>query len=179
MRGQQAAVGIAGYFVGADVGFEPVAVVQDAGLDAVPSLVVDAVGFAADVIADAGGGQQITFVGGIDKDFSFKPITGEGGDGDDFGTVFFDAFVAVEPRFADYGDVVFFDEVFEDFFSDVGFEHPHGGFVFFVARVVGGFLLTPGFGIVVVAFDALVKFLRESHLRLPFCRCRSSRGRRC
>jgi hypothetical protein len=47
-----------------------VTVMKNAGLDAVPLLAVDRVGFASDVIIDSGGGDEIALVGGVEKDLS-------------------------------------------------------------------------------------------------------------
>ena len=70
MRGSTPLVGIAGNDVGADLLLEHaevMAVVQHAGLHAVPLLAVDAVRLAADVIIHARGRHQIAFVGGVDE----------------------------------------------------------------------------------------------------------------
>jgi hypothetical protein len=124
---EHAAFGVAGEGVGADGGCEDaevVAVVEDADLDAVVLLAIDAVGFATDVEVDAGGGHEVAFVGGVEEHFTGVGFAVEGGDGGDAGAVFFDASGAVEEGFADDWDVEFFDPVVINAFGDVGFEDP-------------------------------------------------------
>lgn len=170
--GEDAGVGVAGDFVGADGFVEPVGVVEDADLDAVPGFVVDAVGLAADVVVDAGGGDEVALVGGVDEHLAVVGFAGEGADRGDACAVFGfgDAvFGAVEPLVTVDGDVVLFDEVFEDLFGGVGFEDPHGavgavdggGALAFVA-VAGAVLPGPVFLIVVVEPEAVVELAGEA-----------------
>lgn len=148
---------------------EVVAVVEDAGLDAVVLFVVGAVGFASDVVVDASGGHEVAFVGGVDEHFAGVGFAAEHGDLGDAGAVFFDTFVTVEPFVAVDGDVEFFDVVFVNGFSDAGFEDPHGA-VFAVhgwcalafVAVFFAFLPFPGFGFLVVFPDAVVEVAGEA-----------------
>ena len=159
--GEEAAGGVVGDAVGGDGVFE---LVFDGGglLDAVEGFVVGGVGFAADVVGDAGGGEEVAFVGGVEEHFSGESFSGEGGDGGDFGTGFVDPVFAVEQFVAVDGDVEFLDEGFEGLFGDVRFEDPHGVVFLAVAGVFVGLLVEPGGGLVVVFFETLVEVSGES-----------------
>ena len=121
------------------------------------------------MVAHSSGSHEVAFVGGIDEDLADKFLSVEGGEGEDAGAVFFDAFLAVEPSVAHDSDFVLGHVLVKDVLGDMGFEDPH--------RVVAGAvaalaafnftelflgLLTPSFGFVVVSLDALVKFARKS-----------------
>ena len=66
-----------------------------ADLDAVEGLAVGGVRLAADVVADAGGGHEVAFVGAVDEHGAGEGASGFHGDGEDLGTVFFDSGLAV------------------------------------------------------------------------------------
>ena len=140
---------------------------EDADLDAVPGFPVCAICFAADVVADSGGGHEVAFVGGVDEDFSLVDCSGKGGDLGDAAVGHFDAGFSVEPFVAVDGDVVFADVVFEDALGDAGLEHPHAT-VFCIDGAGSGagevvlFLPAPGVGFLVVLEDALVEVTGES-----------------
>ena len=169
--GNEAAFGVAGDFVGGNVeagDVEVMGVVTAAFLDSVDGFIIDAIGFPSDVVAHSGGGHEVAFVGGIDEDFSDEFVAVEGGEGEDLSAVFLDAFLAVEPGITHDCDLVLGDVLVEDFFGDMGFEDPHrvvAGAVAALAFLDGAELflrlLTPGFGVVVVGFDALIELARE------------------
>src|SRR5690606_24687362 len=68
----QAAGGIAWHLVGRNIGCEPMLVVQDASLYAVPFFPVCIAAFPAYMVTNSRSGHQVAFVGGINKDFTFK-----------------------------------------------------------------------------------------------------------
>ena len=146
-----------------------VAVVEDAGLDAVEFLVVLGAGFAADVVVEAGGGHEVALVGGIEKHFPRVRFAAESGDRGDARAGFFHALLAVEPFVADDRELEFAHEILEDVFGHVGLEDPHGAIdavhggraLAFVA-VFGFLLLAPSGGLVVVLPDAVVEIAGEA-----------------
>ena len=166
--GDEAASFVAGDFVGADVAFELMAL-GVGGYDAVEGFVKLGLGLAADGVGDAGGGHEVAFVGGVDEHGAGVCLAGEHGEAWDAGVFFEDAAVAVEPLVAEYGDVVFFDEAFEDALGDAGLEYPHGavlavhgrGALAFVS-VFGFLLLLPGGVFLVLQIDAVVEVAGES-----------------
>jgi hypothetical protein len=148
---------------------EMMTVMEDTGLNAVPFFAVSGAGFATDMIIDTGGGHEIAFVSGVDKhaaDVFFPAMHGDGTNA----TGFLDnAFGAIEPLIAIDGNLMFGDQLFEDLFGDVGFENPHGALgaidggspLAFVA-VFFWFLPAPGFGLLIMRPDAMVKFAGET-----------------
>lgn len=114
------------------------------------------------MIGDACCGHEISFVGGVEEDFSLIIFACESGDGGDEGAVFFDPICAIKPLLAVDGDVVFANEGFEGLFRDVWFEDPHGVAIFAIFGVVGSFLMSPSSGLIVVFFEALIEFAREA-----------------
>src|SRR5262245_13366353 len=101
------------------------AVVEHAGLHAVPSFVVRAHRFAADTVPDAGGRHQIPLVRGIDEHLARVGLAALGRDGRDPKAILLDALGPVEPFVANHGELVLADEVLEYALGDVRLEDPH------------------------------------------------------
>ena len=164
--GQEAAGGIAGDDVGRDAGKKLVGLGLP-GLDAVEGFAELGVGLAADAVGDAGLGHEVALVGGVDEDFGADDAAGFEADRGQARAGFLDGAGEIEALAAEDGEVVLAHEVLEDFFRDVRFEGPHGGF----AGVGGGLadaairadrLAGPGLGTSVVLGDALVEIAGET-----------------
>ena len=101
------------------------AVVEDADLVAVPFLAVGGIGFAADMVADTGRGQEVALVGRVDEHL---PLEGFSGQHRDLGDTSLDdayALGAIEPFVAQDAQVEFLHIVFEDLLGHARFKDPH------------------------------------------------------
>src|SRR5690606_35073774 len=95
-------------------------------LNAIPLLIIDAVGLSAHMVAYTGRGHQIPFVGGIDKHPPFKLLTTKGFYG--YNAVVFhgNSIFAVEPFIPQHFYFIFLHKVFKYFCGYVRLEYPHG-----------------------------------------------------
>ncbi len=142
-------------------------VVRDA--NAVEGFVVSCVGFADGGVFHVGGGEEIAFVGGIDKYVSPKEVTVGGAECDDLVILFENGECFVERGCAENGEIIFGDNAFEEEFSDVGFSGPDGVCVWGTGIGMGGSVPEVVFGLpapggvgAVVVIDGLEEVAGES-----------------
>src|SRR5690606_816531 len=165
----QAAGGIARHLVGRNIGCEPMLVVQDASLYAVPFFPVCVAAFPAYVVANTRRGHQVAFVSGINKDFAFKGFSAEGFYRNDPAVFNLYAPFPVQPFVPEYLQAEFFNVVFKYLLGHMRFKNPHGivetvhgGGSLSLVAVLGLFLPFPGFGPVVVLPNPVIEVARES-----------------
>ena len=165
--GQEAGGRVAGDLVGADRLLhcaKVMAVVEDADLVAVPFLAVGGIGFAADMVADTGRGQEVALVGRVDEHL---PLEGFSGQHRDLGDTSLDdayALGAIEPFVAQDAQVEFLNIVLEDLLGHARFKDPHRPLVLvhghralaLVAELLG-LLPLPGGGLLIFHPDAVIE----------------------
>ena len=133
-------------------------------LHAVEGLPVGLVGLAADVVGDAGRGQQIALVGGVEEHLAAVGLARFHGDRDETPAVLADTVLPIKPPAEDDRDFVFAEEIVEDGLGDVRLEGP--GRV--LAAVVSSpleirvLLIFPVFLVLVVAADAAVEIAGDA-----------------
>ena len=140
------------------------------GLNAVPFFAINAVGFPPNVIAYASSSHQISFIGGINKHFSFVNLSAQGAKRTKRARDFSDAFCrAVKPFVAVNNKVIFFYKIFKNLLSSVWFKNPHSAVCSVEGRcslpfiaVFFSFLPFPRVGILIMCVKALVKFTRKA-----------------
>jgi len=167
--GQQAAGRITRHLVGGDVVGELVRVgVLD--LNAVECLAIDAVGLAADGVADVCCCHQVAFIGSVNEHSPHVFLARKHLDRGDAAIIRGHAATgAVQPLVAVDRDCVVADEVFKNLFGDVRLKDPHRPALTvhrrraLAAVAIGGPVLpSPGGGLVVVGEDPLVEVERNA-----------------
>ena len=169
---QHAALRIARHDVRADrllQHAEVMAMVQHAGLHAVPLLAVGRLRLAPDVIVDARGRHQVAFVGGVDEHPPGVALPAEHRDRGDAPAGLCHALGAVEPLVAVDADLMLLDEILEHALRHVRLEDPHRPLraidrrrpLPFVA-VLLALLPGPRTRLVVVLPDAVIELAREA-----------------
>ena len=131
-------------------------------LNAVERLVVLRVSFAPDGVRHGGSRHQVAFIGGVDEHFTSVDLSGLDLDRDDSLTLFDHAPLAIKPLISDHHDVMFLDESFVGTFSHARFKRPHRIVVGTVTIVLFGSLVHPGGRLIVMLFDPLIEFSRET-----------------
>ena len=146
-----------------------VTVMENPDLHAVPLLAVDRVGLASDMVIDPGGGEEVAFVGGIEKDFPGIGPASQRRDRADRAALDDDAFFTVEPFLAVDLDAEFLHVILEDLFRHARLEDPHGpvfavdgGGALALIAILGLLLPLPGFLLLIFEVDAVVKIAGES-----------------
>src|SRR5205807_1371223 len=124
----------------------------------------DLVCLPANVIGDAGLGQQISFIRGIDKHLATVGFAGLHRDRYDAGPLLLGALHELQALAEDNGDLIFTDQIVVDSLGDVRFEGPGRILFRIMARTaeVRAFFVFPARIVLVVATDALVKLAPDA-----------------
>ena len=169
---QHAALRIARHLVGTDRLLhraEVMAMVQHTDLDAVVLFAIDAVGLATDVVIHTCSGHKIALIGGVDEHLSRIGLAAECGDRHDFAALFGYAFGAVEPLVTHDFETELFDVIFKHLLRRMRLKDPHRAAVTIHRRsalafvaVLGLLLLHPGFRLLIVQVDPMIKITRQA-----------------
>ena len=142
---------------------------EDADLVAVPFLAVGGIRLAADMVADARGGEQVAFIGRVDEHLPGELLAGEHRDLGDASVGEAHALGAVEPLVAEDGQAELLHVILEDFLGHARFEDPHRALVLVhrdgaltLVAELRGLLPLPGLRLLILDPDAVIEVAGET-----------------
>src|SRR6266498_817653 len=139
-------------------------VVEHAGLDTIPLLAVNGIGFASNMIIDTRRGHEVALISRIDKHFARVGMTADHGHAGDACADLPHSVRAIEPFIAMHFDAVFLNVILKNLLGDVRLENPHGALLAVNRRsalafvsIRLAFLPFPRRGLLVMLPNAMIK----------------------